>query len=163
MLINKSAFDVATLDDEIRVDDLCKGLLMGYYESLQEAGLDPAQATLFANGADYFVRDFVIAVKQRNLFSERPGLVRQFAGNWYIINTLEPTVEYLAGSLQGVAGFYRYLMGQGLISEEFCRQLEEECADLQFYAARIESFWAITGDGYFAWEKGCSLKDNKNE
>ncbi len=163
MQINKADFDVSTLDDEIRVDELCKGLLMAYYESLKEAGIDPAQATIFANGADYFVRDFVIAVKQRNLFSERPGLVRQFAGNWYIMNTLDPAVEYLAGSLQGVAGFYRFLAAQGLVSGEFCQQMEEECADLPYYESRIESFWAITEDGYLAWEKGCSLKESKTD
>jgi len=159
MQINKSDFDIVTLDDEIRVDGLCKGLLMEFYESLLAKGLDQAAATLLANGADHFTRDFVIGVKMLNIFTERPGCVRQFAGNWYIVNTLEPTVEYLSTALPGVASFYNFLSEKGLVSVECCRQVETECADLPFYASRINTFWEITGDGYSAWEKGCTLHD----
>jgi hypothetical protein len=154
MQINISDFDVVTLEDEIRVDGLCKGLLMEFYESLLAEGLDQSAATLLANGADHFTRDFVIGVKTLNLLTEHPGLVRQFAGNWYIVNTLEPTVEYLSDALPGVASFYRFLAEKGAISNEYCGQVEEECTDLSFYATRINSFWEITGDGYLEWAKG---------
>jgi hypothetical protein len=161
MDINKSDFDVVTLEDEIRVDGLCKGLLMAFYESLLAEGMDQAAATLLANGADHFVRDFMVGVKMLNIFTERSGVVRQFAGNWYIVNTLEPTVEYLASSLPGVARFYGFLAEKGAISKEFCHRIENQCADLPFYASRIDAFWDITGDGYYEWEKGCSLRDLK--
>ncbi|GAM10702.1 hypothetical protein OR1_02995 [Geobacter sp. OR-1] len=159
MQIEKSAFDIASLDDEIRVDGLCKGLLMAFYEALLAEGLDQAAATRLANGADHFIRDFVIGVKQRNIFDERPGLVRQFAGNWYIVNTLEPAVAYLADSLPGVARFYRYLADNGLVSAGFCSRVEAECCALEYYGSRIEGFWGITGDGYFDWDNECPMKE----
>lgn len=163
MQIEKTEFDITSLDDEIRVDERCKELLSGYYQSLLDAGLSPAEATQLANGADYFVRDFVVAVKQRNLFDEQAGIVRQFAGNWYIVNTLEPSLEVLAGYLGGVADFYRHLHRLGLISAEFAQQVAGECADISFYGERLDAFWEISGDGYHAWERACSLRDEKRE
>jgi hypothetical protein len=159
MQINKTDFDITSVEDEIRADGLCKELLMEFYHTLQESGLDPAQATLAANSADYFVRDFIVGFKRCNLFTETPGLVRQFAGNWYIVNTVEPDPEELAGHLAGVARFYLYLSELGLISVEFLKLINDECSDSLFYNSRIDSFWAITGDGYLEWEKVCSLRD----
>lgn len=159
MQITKSDYDVVTLEDEIRVDGLCKGLLMEFYEALIAEGLDQQAATTLANGADHFIRDFVIGFKLLNIFDERPGLVRQFAGNWYIVNTLEPSVDYLSRALPGVARFYSFLAAKGLVSHRFMSQVDRECAELPFYAARIESFWTIAGDGYGEWEKGCTLRN----
>jgi hypothetical protein len=159
MQINKTDFEIKSVEDEIRADSLCKELLMEFYHSLQASGLDPAQATMLANSADYFVRDFIVGCKQRNLFAETPGLVRQFAGNWYIVNTVEPAPEELAIHLAGVARFYSHLSELGLISTEFLKRINEECSDSSFYTGRIDSFWAITGDGYLEWEKGCTLRD----
>lgn len=163
MQIDKTEFDITSLDDEIRVDERCKELLSGYYQSLLDAGLSPAEATQLANGADYFVRDFVVAVKQRNLFAEKPGIVRQFAGNWYIVNTLEPSLEVLSGYLRGVADFYGHLQRLGLVSAEFAQQVAGECGDIPFYGERLDAFWEITGDGYHAWERACSLRDENGE
>lgn len=160
MQIIKSDFNLVTLEDEIRVDGLCKGLLMEFYESLVAQGLDQPAATLLANGADHFIRDFVIDVKMLNIFDERPGLIRQFAGNWYIVNTLEPTIAYLTLALPGVAQFYAFLAVKDLVSREFCAQVDHECSDLSFYASRIDAFWGIIGDGYFQWEKECSLRNS---
>lgn len=159
MQIDKSDFDIRSVDDEIRVDGLCKGLLMEFYQALQDSGLDPASATRLTNSADYFVRDFIVGFKLCNLFDERPGLVRQFAGNWYIVNTVEPGPEELAAHLAGVARFYYHLVEQGLISAEYLKQVNQECSDIPFYNGRIESFWRISGDGYLEWEKGCTLRD----
>lgn len=159
-VINKDEFAIVTVDDEIRADGLCKALLRQFYDSLLAGGMSPQEATLLANGADYYVRDFLVGYKHRSLFDERPGIVRQFAGNWYIINTVEPSLEELAGHLRGVCSFYRFLCGRGLIGEDFLSAVEEECGDEAFYEGRIRSFWEIEGDGYLAWERECSLKED---
>jgi hypothetical protein len=159
LVVNKDDFSLGTLEDELRVDGLCRKLLERFYCRLQEEGYSPEKATLLANSADYFVRDFVVAIKGRNLFDERPGLVRQFAGNWYIVNTLEPDIAELSRHLEGAAAFYRFLRHHALISAAYLDRIEQECADTQYYAGRIESFWEIRGDGYFAWERECTLKD----
>ena len=156
--INKDEFRLDTLDDDVRVDELCRQLLRRFYDRLLKEGLSPADATRLANSADYYVRDFVVDRQRRNLFDERPGIVRQFAGNWYIISSLEPEIGQLASHLEGVLAFYRYIYREGLISEAFLREIERECADRDFYAGRIDSFWAISGDGYSLWERECPLK-----
>lgn len=157
--INKNHFDINTLDDEIRADSLCQEILKDFYLDLVGKGMEEEEASDFAKSADYFLRDFVISAKQANIFQERAGLVRQFAGNWYIVNTIDPDVEVLAAHLNGIHAFYRFLHDRKLISPIFLKLVEKECTDTAFYADRIESFWDLKGDGYFAWEKKCTLKD----
>ena len=156
--INKRDFDLSTLDDHLRVDLLCQELLKRFYLDLLERGESPEGATGLARGADYFVRDFVVDNRGQNIFAEERGVVRQFAGNWYIVNNLDPNIEELAGHLAGVKAFYRYLNARELISGGFLEAVEKECGDVAYYAGRIESFWEIRGDGYPEWERECSLK-----
>ncbi len=156
--LNKNDFDIETLEDEIRVDGLCQRLLRRFYDSRLAAGLTPQDATLLANSADYYLRDFVIDRMHRNPFDESPGLVRQFAGNWYIVNTLEPNVDELARHLAGIRAFYRFLREESLISADYFQTVEAECEALPWFSGRIDAFWAIKDDGYFAWEQECSLK-----
>jgi hypothetical protein len=158
--IEKSEFDVYTLDDEIRVDALCSDLLRTFYRYLLGKNIPAGEATALASGADYFTRDFVIARKQKNILDIRPGTVRQFAGNWYIANTLEPNIRELSGHLAGVKAFYGFLRECGIIADEILLAIEKECDDGDYYEDRIESFWEIQGDGYFAWDRECTLKDD---
>jgi hypothetical protein len=120
-----------------------------------------AEATILANGADFFIRDFVVDQLGLNLFDEPPGIVRQFAGNWYIVTTVEPAAAELQDQLRGIAEFYRYLRRRGLISAGYLAAVENECADIDYYERRIESFWQISGEGYSAWERECSLKNSR--
>jgi len=158
--VKRDDFGLETLDDEIRVDGLCRDILHRFYLQLQEEGMTPEQATLLANSADYYVRDFVVDRMRCNLFEKRPGIVRRFAGNWYIVSTLEPDIAQLSGHLEGIRAFYRFLRSRDIISEEFLKEIELECDDREFYAGRITSFWEITGDGYGVWERECSLKED---
>jgi len=159
--VDKKEYIPATLDDEVRVDKLCTDLLHRFYNEMIGAGLAPEEATDHARGADYFVRDFVVGIKSRSIFEEIPGIVRQFAGNWYIVNTLEPNGPELEKHLAGIREFYRFLYGHQLISPRFLQAMEAECADLDYYKGRIDSFWDITGDGYLTWERECTLKDER--
>lgn len=158
--VDKRDYVPTTLEDELRVDKLCSDLLHRFYCETMESGLTPEDATALAGAADYFIRDFVVSIKGRSIFDERPGIVSQFAGNWYIVNTMEPLEAELEGYLAGVRAFYRFLHGHQLISLKFLQAIEAECSQLQYYAGRIESFWDIKGDGYQAWEKECTLKDD---
>jgi hypothetical protein len=158
--VDKKAFEPGTLEDELRVDQLCKELLLRFYRELCAQGVADGEATILASGADYFIRDFVVSIKQRSIFNERPGMVRQFAGNWYIVNTPEPNKPEICRYLRGILEFYRFLYGHELISLPYLRTIEKECADLPYYESRIDSFWAIQGDGYGVWERECSLKDS---
>ena len=156
--LQNSDFAIATIEDEVRVDGLCRDLLMAFYRELQAEGGDPEVATELARSADYFVRDFVVGFKQWHLFDESRSPVRPFAGNWYIVNTLEPTSGELAKHLAGILAFYRFLARHELISATFLERVEAECNDHPFYEERIRCFWEITGDGYYEWERNCPVR-----
>ncbi len=158
---NRSDFDIVTLDDELRVDSLCRDILMAFYNDRLEAGLGEEEATLLANSADYFIRDYVVGFRQANILAETGGLVRGFAGNWYIVNTLEPSAREIATHLRGIREFYHYLRRQGAIGDGFLAFIDRECSDLEYYGRRIESFWNIKGDGYYEWEGECSLRQKR--
>lgn len=153
-----SDFTVATLEDELRVDALSRELLLVFYQERLAAGLDEQAATQLASSADYFVRDYLIGGRQLNLLDVGATLVRQFAGNWYIVNTLEPNASELAVHLRGVEEFCRFLAGNGAITDGTAEAIAAACRDQEYYRHRIESFLNIQGDGYFAWEKECSLR-----
>lgn len=155
---NARDFDIVSLEDELRVDALCRDLLMAFYHERLSAGLDEQEATLLANSADYFIRDYVIGFRQINILAQPNGLVRGFAGNWYIVNTLEPSAEEIAAHLRGIREFYHFLHRQGAIGDDFLASIDLECSNLEYYARRIESFWDIKGDGYYEWESECSLR-----
>jgi len=158
---NSSDFDIVSLEDELRVDSLCRDFLMAFYLERLDAGLDEHEATLLANSADYFIRDYLIGFRQINILEEASGLIRGFAGNWYIVNTLEPTADEIAAHLRGIREFYHFLRRQGAIGDSFLANVDRECSDLEYYAGRIEAFWDIKGDGYYEWESECSLKQKQ--
>ena len=120
--------------------------------------VDPEIATALARSADYFVRDFLVGFKQWDLFDESRSPVRPFAGNWYIINTLDPTSGELAIHLAGILAWYRFLARHDLLSPSFLERVAAECNDHPYYEERIKSFWEITDDGYYAWERECPVR-----
>ncbi|MBP1729015.1 MAG: hypothetical protein H6Q56_1388 [Deltaproteobacteria bacterium] len=123
MKLVNSDYDIATLEDELRVDALCRELLLAFYNDRLGAGIEEHEATLLA------------------------------------INTLEPDSSELAAHLKGICEFYRFLAAQQAITAAAFREIENECQDSGYYRQRIDSFWDIQGDGYFAWEEECSLKN----
>lgn len=156
--ISRDDFNIATLDDEIRADRQCTELLKTFAASLvQKQQLTPLEAGQLAHGADPFLRDFLIANRRENLFAPAPGRVRQFAGHFYIVNNMEPNRPELAAMLAGIKAFYRYCQDQGWIDAAQTEALAAECDALDDYAARIESFWNLEGDGFIAWRQEIPL------
>lgn len=158
MKLTKSDFKIETLEDELAVDGLCRELLITFYNERIDSGLSEHDATLLANSADYYLRDYLIGARQQNLLDSDTDVVKKFAGNWYIVNTMEPVIEEIKNHLTGVLELYRYLLSIDAIDEQFYRQIESDCREIDYYHSRIDSFWAIKDDGYFAWERECSLK-----
>lgn len=159
-VFDRRQFDIQSLDDEIRVDALCQELLKLFYcDQVERQALTPETASALAYGADYFLREFVIPDRLENLFALRPGRVRQFAGNWYIVRTLEPNMVELRSILSGIDAFYDFCLHQGRVDAVLREQVRKETADLTFYEARIQAFWEISGDGFLAWDRACPLRD----
>lgn len=156
--LNKNDYNVENLDDEIRVDNLCADLLRHLYQELvQKKGMAPEQAGERCQGADYFLREFIIPEKRKNLFTVEASDLRQFAGHWYIIKTPEPNMTELKKILTGTAELYSYLANQEMLSQETAEKIRLQSRKLDYFQKRIEDFWAIEGDGYDAWRNACPL------
>ena len=152
-------FDCGASDDELQVDERCRELLKQFYLNLVKSGVTTERASELAFSADHYLRDYIVDFIRGNVVRPQPGIIRRFAATWYIIHTLDPEMRILERYLDGVRELYRYLHGQGLISGEELDFLEDEAAQTDYYRRRIESFLAIVGDGYFAWEAECPLRD----
>jgi hypothetical protein len=124
---------------------------------LADGGGDPQTVGELCQGADYFLREFIVAECGDNLFSLPPERVRQFAGHWYIVRTLEPNPRELAGILGGIAACYQTLANVGLVEQPRAEAIAVACADLPAYSQRIDDFWAITDDGFARWRSVCPL------
>jgi hypothetical protein len=152
-------FDFTTLEDELQVDVRCQSLLKQFYQHMQLAGRTPQYASDLAYAVDFYLRDYVLDFTRQNVVCPQPGIVKQFAGNWYITHTLDPEIAVLERSLEGIREFYRFLHSRHFICREELIWLECETTQTDYYRQRIESFLAIYGDGYVAWEAECPLKN----
>jgi hypothetical protein len=152
-------FEFTTLEDELRVDELCRSLLKQFYQHLQLSGRSPRQASDLAYAVDFYLRDYVLDFARQNVMRPQPGLIRRFAANWFITHTLDPEADMLERHLEGIKEFYRYIHGLHFISREELTWLEKETAQTGYYRQRIEQFLAIYGDGYSAWDAECPLKE----
>ena len=158
-IFEKKNYDISSLDDEIRADGLCDQLLKQCYLYLIDIHrLGAEEASRLCYGVSYFLREYLIPDRRANLFDLAPQLIRQFAGNWYIIKNMEPNLAELTGILEGVVAFYDYLNHLQLISRQLLEEVQHSCAELDYYQGRIESFLAIEKDGYFKWDDECPLK-----
>lgn len=157
--LHKNDYNIVSLEDEIRVDQLCVDLLRRFNQHLtQQAGLQPGQAGEICHGADYFLREFIIADRHDNLFEIDANRVRQFAGHWYITRTPEPNLTELRSVLKGTVEFYNYLANQGQFNRVTAEQIAFQCEAFDYYQKRIDDFWAIEGEGFEAWRQECPLE-----
>jgi len=153
-------FRIETLDDEIHADNRCGQLLIEFLRDLINTHNIPKEkASVMVRGADYFLRNFVISILRENIFRLRPGRVRQFGGNWYIVQNLEPNSAELESMLEGVKAFYRWAEKIGWITPLLADQIVGECSLGDYYQNRIKTFWAIEGDGFSQWDRECSIRD----
>lgn len=152
-------FDFDTIEEELRVDERCQSLLKGFYQHLQDRGLDPQAASDLAYCADFYLRDYLLDFTRQNLARPQPGLVRRFAASWFITHTLDPEMKALDQHLEAIRELYRFLHQQHLISVDELAFIEDEASQTEYYRQRIERFLAITGDGFCAWDAECPQKD----
>jgi len=156
---SRENYTVGSLEDELRINPLCKQLLREFHQYLlQELQLDPLEAGSQAAGADYFLLDFMIDSQRANIFDGSELYLKKFAANWYINSNLEPNIDELQMMLKGTANFYRYCAVLQLVQAKTAEQIAAASRDIAYYRQRIESFLDITGDGYLAWNQECPLK-----
>lgn len=158
-LIDCQIYTITDLDSEIRADQYCQSLLKHFHRwLLREKKYAPLKAGQLAAGADYFLREFLIGARRMNIFCITPRQIRQFGGNWYIVQNLEPNMAELTPMLDGTAHFYHYCAELELVPAPLATAIEQETSNLAYYRQRIDDFHALTDNGYHAWEQACTLK-----
>ncbi len=153
-LFNPSNYQISSLEDEVRADQLCRELLKTFHQHLQQED-EPLIAGSKAAGADYFLRDYMIDNRRANIFSLNATRVRAFAGNWYIISTLEANMTELQDILAGIKSFARFCTLKSLLDEDQNAEIAHACDDIDYYQGRIESFQNLVDDGYRDWDLAC--------
>ena len=158
-LFDQKNYSIQTLDDEIRADQLCKVLLKEYHQYLLiNKSTSPLEAGSMASGADYYLRDFMIDNRRTNIFKISPELIYSFAGNWYIVNTLEPNLVELESIMIGVGYFYCFCAEKKMINQTMAEKVSQACSRHEYYRQRIETFNNLSGDGFSAWNNACPLQ-----
>ncbi len=149
-------FEIETLEDELRVDSLCRPLLQQFYMHLQEDhGLAPEKASDLAYCADYYLRDYIVDTLRQNILKPRSGQVRYFAGTWYCTRSMDPEIALLEQHIDAISRFYNFLEDRGLLDAAQLSEIRAELEDLDFYRERIVQFKKLAGDGYHQWLKAC--------
>ena len=151
-------FEFATLEEELLVDQRCQQILKQFYLYLQQQGMTAERASELAFSADLYVRDYLLDFARQNIVRPQPGLVRKFAGSWFITHTLDPEMALLELYLSAVAELYRFLHSQHLISADELVFLLEEAGQVDYYQKRIDVFLTITGDSFVEWDAECPAK-----
>ncbi|MDY0184766.1 MAG: hypothetical protein RBR43_02655 [Desulfuromonadaceae bacterium] len=148
-----------SLADELQADNQCANILREFHTHLLEQKTSPLKAGSLAQGADYFLRDYIISACRCSIFTPPQECVKQFAGHWYIVNTLEPAMKEIEPMLQGIAAFYQFLAANSQVDLELVAQIRKDCSSTEWFAQRLEAFWAIEGDGYLHWRAECPLPE----
>jgi len=148
-------FDFVTLDEELHVDQRCQQILKHYYLFLQQRGMTAQDASEMAFSADLYLRDYLLDFARQNVVRPQTGIIRKFAGSWFITHTLDPEVTLLKRHLAAIAELYRFLHSRHLISADELAFLEAEAGQIDFYQQRIDSFLQIAGDGFSEWDSDC--------
>jgi len=152
-------YTIETLEDEIRADLICKELLKLYHHYLLKyKSISPLEAGTHASGADYFLRDYMLDNRRTSPFKLSADLVRRFAGNWYIISTLEPNMVELKNILAGVSCFADFCVVNDMMGQPLATKINQSCSNIKFYQQRIDSFNDLSGDNFTAWNNDCPLQ-----
>jgi len=158
-LTDSRFYNITNLETEILADQYCQSLLKHFHHwLLQSRQYAPLKAGQLAAGADYFLREFLIGSRRMNIFCITPRHIRQFGGNWYIVQNLEPNMVELKPMLDGAAHFYHYCAELEIMPSQLATDIKREAGEIDYYRQRIEDFHALTDNGYHAWEQACTLK-----
>ncbi|MDO9309121.1 MAG: hypothetical protein Q7V04_08665 [Deltaproteobacteria bacterium] len=158
ILFEHDDFEFDTIDEELLVDQRCQQLLNRFYLYLQQRGVAVELASDMAYSADLYLRDYLIDFARQNVVRPQPGIIRKFAGSWFITHTLDPEMEMLDRHLSAIVSFYSYLHSQHMISADELAFLVQEADQNDYYKNRIDTFLGITGDGFVLWDQECPAR-----
>jgi hypothetical protein len=142
-------------DDFVRLDGLCAALLREFRDWLQgdEGGSSGAAAAgQLAHAADRYLRDFVVEFNETGPADhDAARLVRQYAGNWYVIHTLTPSHGELERILDALGQLYRFLGARCVVPPAVAEAASLAASRRDYFHRRLEDFWNLTPEGIPAW------------
>lgn len=152
------SYTIASLEDELNTDKNCQELLKLFLRFLlEDQKIEPLDSGSHARGADYFLRDYMIDRCRENIFAITPDKINGFAGNWYIVNTLEPNIEELRSLLNGVQLFYLFCDKKGILKDVDFESIESACLNHAYFQNRIESFHNLQDNEFQPWNNHCPI------
>lgn len=138
--------------DFVRLDGLCGELLREFAPWLQEREEFSAQETAqLTRAADRYLRDFLVDIQERGPADADSASVRQYLGNWYVVNTLIPTHDEIDVILRSLRHLHHFLAETGIADPDPHRELEAVLSNAAFFHRRLEEFWSLTPEGIPAW------------
>lgn len=153
---DRGDFTLKGPDDFLRLDTLCAELLRAFCEWMQQpeaGGLSPKHAGTLAHAADRYLRDFVVDIKETGPADEDVTLVRQYLGNWYVVNTLAPSHAEIDRISQALSLLYAYLARENIVSEFTWRAVAQSLSDAEFFHRRLEQFWDLNPGAILGWRE----------
>lgn len=157
-LFNRANYTINSLEDELNSDKNCQELLKLFLKfMLENRKMEPLEAGSHARGADYFLRDYMIDRCRENIFAVSAEKISGFAGNWYIVNTLEPNMKELSELLKGLRLFYLFCEQHNTLEKGTFEKIDAECNKLAYFQDRIESFHALRDNEFRAWNDRCPI------
>lgn len=127
------------------------GRFFKWLQTPQGGGVEARQASVLAHDADRYAREFLIEVRETPIAGTGAEHVASYLGNWWIINTLTPTVEEQARISLALAALHRYLASEGLITSAALKEAEKNLGDAGRFKKRLGDFWELTPEGIDAW------------
>jgi hypothetical protein len=143
-------------DDFVRLDGLCLELLQDFFGWLQEPAngpRSPQEASALAHAADRYVRDFLVDFLESGPGDPAERRVRQYVGNWYVVQTLEPSHAEVETILHALELFYAFLPRRGLLEEAEAERFRKALSERAFFHRRLEDFWELTPEGIPGWRE----------
>lgn len=138
--------------DFVRLDSLCGEVLREFDGWLQEReGLGPEEAGRLARAADRYLRDFLVDIQERGPAEAGPASVREYLGNWYVVNTLAPTHGEVEVILRSLRCLHRFFDEVGIMDTGARQEAEGALSDADFFHRRLEEFWELTPDEIIVW------------
>lgn len=124
-----------------------------WMKSPEGAGLGQEEASPLAHDADRYLRDFLVDIMEKRPDASDAATVSSYLGNWYVVNTLEPSHEEIDRIVRALKLLHRFLAEKGTISTTAGMAVLAALKDPAFFHARLEEFWALKPDGIAAWRE----------
>lgn len=129
------------------------GEFYGWLKSQEGTGLPAEEASALAHHADRYLRDFLVDILETEPEKSSLAAVRSYLGNWYIINTLEPTFAQMEEIAKALLLYHRWANLKGLVDMATLGEVEKALLDKKFFTGRLESFWELDEKGITAWRE----------